>query len=260
MNDMLQAVVLGIIEGLTEFLPVSSTGHLLIAEHWLGTRSELFNVAIQAGAILAAVVVFWPRISQLLLGLGVRENRDYLAKLLLAFLITAAGGFAAKQLGVVLPESVVPVATALLAGGVLILLIEWRVSGRKVVTELSWSVAFWVGAAQILAAVFPGTSRSATTIFAAMLAGLSSRPAATEFAFLVGIPTMFAATGYELIKLRGTAMADEDWSALALAFAVAAVVAFAAVKWLLRYIQTHRFTVFAWYRIAAGLFLLIVAR
>jgi len=108
--------------------------------------------------------------------------------------------------------------------------------------------------------VFPGTSRSAATIFAAMLAGLSSRAAATEFAFLVGIPTMFAATGYEFMKLRGHDFAGEDWSALALAFAVAAVVAFAAVKWLLRYIQTHRFTVFAWYRIAAGLFLLIVAR
>jgi undecaprenyl-diphosphatase len=260
MTDLLQAVILGIIEGLTEFLPVSSTGHLLIAEHWLGERSELFNVAIQAGAILAAVIVFWPRISQLLLGFAVRENRDYLAKLLLAFSITMAGAFTAKQLGVTLPESVVPVAVALLVGGALILLIEWRVSGRKLVTELSWSIAFWVGAAQILAAVFPGTSRSAATIFAAMLAGLTSRPAATEFAFLVGIPTMFAATGYEFIKLRGTPTAGEDWSALAVASIVAAVVAFAAVKWLLRYIQTHRFTVFAWYRIAAGLFLLLFAR
>jgi undecaprenyl-diphosphatase len=260
MNDMLQAVVLGIIEGLTEFLPVSSTGHLLIAEHWLGERSELFNVAIQAGAILAALVVFWPRINQLLLGYRVRENRDYLAKLLLAFSITMVGAYTAKKLGVTLPESIVPVATALLVGGVLILVIEWRVSGRKLVTELSWSVAFWVGAAQVLAAVFPGTSRSAATIFAAMLAGLSSRPAATEFAFLVGIPTMFAATGYEFIKLRGTATTGEDWSALAVACVVATVVGFAAVKWLLRYIQTHRFTVFAWYRIAAGLLLFIFAR
>jgi undecaprenyl-diphosphatase len=260
MTDLFQAAVLGIIEGLTEFLPVSSTGHLLIAEHWLGERSELFNVAIQAGAILAAVVVFWPRISQLLFGFGVRENRDYLAKLLFAFLISGAGGFAAKQLGVSLPETVAPVACALLIGGLIILLIEWRVSGRPLVTELTWSVAFWVGAAQIVAAVFPGTSRSAATIFGAMLAGLTSRPAATEFAFLVGIPTMFAATGYEFMKSRGHASAGEDWSALALAFVVAAVVAFAAVKWLLRYIQTHRFTVFAWYRIAAGLFLLIVAR
>jgi undecaprenyl-diphosphatase len=260
MNDMVQAFVLGIVEGLTEFLPVSSTGHLLIAEHWLGERSELFNVAIQAGAILAAVLVFWPRISQLLLGLQARDNRDYLAKLLFAFVISGAGGFAAKQLGVMLPETVAPVAGALLIGGLLILLIEWRVSGRPTVTELSWSVAFWVGAAQILAAVFPGTSRSAATIFAAMLAGLTSRPAATEFAFLVGIPTMFAATGYEFMKVRGHSSVAEDWSALALAFAVAAVVAFAAVKWLLRYIQTHRFTVFAWYRIAAGLLLLILAR
>lgn len=260
MNDMVQAVVLGIVEGLTEFLPVSSTGHLLIVEHWLGKRSELFNVAIQAGAILAAVVVFWPRIRQLVLGFGLRDNRDYLAKLLFAFVISAAGGLAAKRLGVALPETVAPVAGALLIGGLLILLIEWRVSGRELVTRLSWSVAFWVGAAQILAAVFPGTSRSAATIFAAMLAGMTSRPAATEFAFLVGIPTMFAATGYEFMKLQGSAPMNEDWSALLVAFPVAAVVAFVAVKWLLHYIQTHRFTVFAWYRIAAGLVLFLVAR
>src|SRR5258706_3521738 len=262
MNDMVQAFVLGIVEGLTEFLPVSSTGHLLIAEHWLGKRSELFNVAIQAGAILAAVLVFWPRISQLLLGLKARDNRDYLAKLLFAFVISGTGGFAAEQLGVMLPETVAPVAGALLIGGLLILLIEWRVSGRPTVTELSWSVAFWVGAAQILAAVFPGTSRSAATIFAAMLAGLTSRPAATEFAFLVGIPTMFAATAYEFLKLheRATSAASEDWPAFAVAFVVSAVVAFVAVKWLLRYVQTHRFTAFAWYRIAAGIALLCFAR
>jgi undecaprenyl-diphosphatase len=260
MSDLVQAVVLGVIEGLTEFLPVSSTGHLLIAEHWLGARSELFNVAIQAGAILAAVAVFWPRLTQLLLGFGVRANRDYLAKLLLAFALSVAGGFVAKQLGATLPASVAPVAGALLVGGVLILLIEWRTAGRKVVTELSWSVAFWVGVAQILAAVFPGTSRSAATIFAALLAGLTSRPAATEFAFLVGIPTMLAATAYEFIAWRGPAPAGEDWSALMVAFTVAAVVAFVAVKWLLHYIQTHRFTLFAWYRIAAGVALLVVAR
>src|SRR5258706_4208552 len=98
MNDMVQAFVLGIVEGLTEFLPVSSTGHLLIAEHWLGKRSELFNVAIQAGAILAAVLVFWPRISQLLLGLKERYNRDYLAKLLVALVISRTRRIAPRQL------------------------------------------------------------------------------------------------------------------------------------------------------------------
>jgi undecaprenyl-diphosphatase len=261
-TDLLHAVLLGIIEGLTEFLPISSTGHLLIAEHWLGARSELFNVAIQAGAILASLLVFWPRLQQLLLGLGERANRDYLAKLVFAFLVTALGGLIAKKAGLELPQTVAPVAAALIIGGVLMLLVEWLVAGRVVATDVTWRVAFWVGACQILAAVFPGTSRSAATIFAAMLAGLTARPAATEFAFLVGIPTMFAATGFEFLKSRGQTAVEpaEDWSAFVVAFVVSAVVAFIAVKWLLRYVQTHRFTVFAWYRIVAGVALLALLR
>ncbi len=262
MTDLLHAALLGIIEGLTEFLPVSSTGHLLIAEHWLGARSELFNVAIQAGAILASLLVFWPRLQQLLLGLGARANRDYLAKLVLAFLITALGGLIAKKAGLELPQNVAPVAGALIIGGVLMLLIEWLIAGRAAISEVTWRVAFWVGACQILAAVFPGTSRSAATIFAAMLAGLTARPAATEFAFLVGIPTMFAATGFEFLKAyqAGAAAMPEDWPAFIVAFIVSAVVAFIAVKWLLHYVQTHRFTAFAWYRIVAGLALLAFVR
>ncbi|MGH8262260.1 MAG: undecaprenyl-diphosphate phosphatase [Steroidobacteraceae bacterium] len=260
--DLLHAALLGIIEGLTEFLPVSSTGHLLIAEHWLGARSELFNVAIQAGAILASLLVFWPRLQQLLLGLGERANRDYLAKLAFAFLITALGGLIAKKAGLELPQTVAPVAGALIIGGVLMLLIEYLVAGRAPVSEVTWRVAFWVGACQILAAVFPGTSRSAATIFAAMLAGLTARPAATEFAFLVGIPTMFAATGYEFLKAHaaGAAATPEDWPAFIVAFLVSALVAFIAVKWLLRYVQTHRFTAFACYRIVAGMALLAILR
>ena len=128
-------------------------------------------------------------------------------------------------------------------------------AGKPASSVVSWNVAFWVGGCQILAAVFPGTSRSAATIFAAMLAGLTLRPAATEFAFLVGIPTMFAATAYELLKVRGQAAA-EDWHALAVGFLVSGVVAFIAVKWLLRYVQSHRFTIFAWYRVAFGTALL----
>jgi undecaprenyl-diphosphatase len=261
-TDLLNAALLGIIEGLTEFLPISSTGHLLIAEHWLGARSELFNVAIQAGAILAALLVFWPRLLQLLLGLKERANRDYLAKLVFAFVVTAIGGLVAKKAGLELPQTVAPVAGALIIGGVLMLLVEWLVSGRAEASDVTWRVAFWVGACQILAAVFPGTSRSAATIFAAMLAGLTARPAATEFAFLVGIPTMFAATGFEFLKAHqgGAAAAPEDWPAFIVAFVVSAVVAFIAVKWLLRYVQTHRFTAFAWYRIVAGVALLALVR
>ncbi|MCC7462542.1 MAG: undecaprenyl-diphosphate phosphatase [Gammaproteobacteria bacterium] len=259
MSETLQTLLLGVIEGLTEFLPVSSTGHLLIAEHWLGTRSDLFNVAIQAGAILAVVLIYWRRLLDLL-RLASAEHRDYLAKLTFAFLVTVGGGLIAKRLGLALPETVWPVALALVIGGIVILLIERHARGHAAVEQFSWNAAFWVGAAQVLAAVFPGTSRSAATIFAAMLAGVTSRSAATEFAFLVGIPTMFAATGYELLELRGTDTALVDWNALLLGFAASAIVAFAAVKWLLRYVQTHRFTVFAWYRILAGLALLWLVR
>jgi undecaprenyl-diphosphatase len=256
MTDLWQTIVLGIIEGITEFLPISSTGHLLIAEKWLGERSELFNVAIQAGAILAVLFIYWRRLMVLFTGLHDPQNRDYLSKLIVAFLITGIGGYIATKHGFKLPEHVKPIAWALLIGGVAILAIERLLAGRPLITTVTWKVAFWVGIAQIVAGMLPGTSRSAATIFAAMLAGLTSRPAATEFAFLVGIPTMFAATGYELLKTRGQA-ADEDWTALAIGFVVSGVVAFVAVKWLLRYIQSHRFTVFAWYRIALGAALLL---
>ena len=256
MSDTISTVILGVVEGITEFLPISSTGHLLIAEQWLGERSELFNVVIQAAAILALVLVYWRRILNLLTRFNEPENRDYLAKLVVAFLITSGGAFLATRLGWKLPETVLPIALATLIGGIAILAIEAYVAGRPASSAVTWNVAFWVGACQILAAVFPGTSRSASTIFAAMLAGLTVRPAATEFAFLVGIPTMFAATGYELLKVRGHGAAQEDWQALAVGFVVSGVVAFIAVKWLLRYVQSHRFTVFAWYRIALGTALL----
>ena len=258
MDSLLHTMLLGVIEGITEFLPISSTGHLLIAEHWLGQRSELFNVAIQAGAILAVVLIYWSRLWSLLLGCAKPIHRDYLLKLVVSFLITAIGGAIAKKFGLKLPETIAPVAWALIVGGVIIFLIERYVSHQQISEQVTWKVAVAVGLSQILAAVFPGTSRSAATIFAAMLAGLSSRAAATEFAFLVGIPTMFAATGYEVLKVIGSGeYVHEDWSALTVGFVVSAVVAFIAVKWLLRYIQTHQFTLFAWYRVILGVGLLV---
>lgn len=260
MNDTLENLFLGVVEGITEFLPISSTGHLLIAEHWLGERSELFTVAIQVGAILGVVVIYWQRLLDLVLRFGRPENRDYFFKLAGSFLITGAGGFAAKKLGVQLPESIAPVAWALAIGGVLILLIERRLARTFPNETLTWKVAIWVAIGQIVAAVFPGTSRSAAAIFAAMLAGQTSRPAAAEFAFLVGIPTMFAAAGYELLKvLHASGVGGEDWGGLGIAFVASAVVAFASVKWLLVYIRSHRFTIFAWYRIAFGAALLALA-
>lgn len=254
MNDWLQVILLGVIEGITEFLPISSTGHLLIAEHWLGARSDVFNVVIQLGAILAVVLIYWQRLQAMMLNFTQPDNRDYLLKLLTAFFITAIGGLIAKKLGLKLPETVQPVAWALIVGGFVILLVEWRAQRWDESTRVTWAVAIAVGLAQIVAAVFPGTSRSAATIFAAMLVGLTSRAAATEFAFIVGIPTMFAASGYELFKLMKDPVtsAHEPMLDLALGFVISAIVAFVAVKWLLGYIQTHRFTIFAWYRIALG--------
>ena len=256
MNDLLSAIILGIIEGVTEFLPISSTGHLLIAERWLGHRSDLFNIVIQAGAILAVVVIYRERLWNLATGLGDPRNREYALKLALAFGITAVLGLVAVKLGYSLPDSVTPIAWALIVGGVWMLLAEWLAARQPERSEITWRVAALVGVAQAVAGVFPGTSRSAATIFVALLAGTGNRAAATEFAFLVGIPTMFAASAYELAKAHGADAAHEDWGALGVAFAVSAVTAFVAVKWLLGYIRTHRFTPFAIYRIALGIVLL----
>jgi undecaprenyl-diphosphatase len=252
--DIVQVILLGIIEGITEFLPISSTGHLLIAEHWLGRRSDLFNVAIQSGAILAVVVIYRARFRTPTMGVRQATTRDYLAKLLVSFAITAAGGLTAARMGLKLPETVQPVAWALLLGGVAILGVERAVARAPPSERITWNVVIWVGLAQVLAAIFPGTSRSAATIVAAMLAGCNSRPAATEFSFLLSIPTMAAATAYELYKHHD--LAGEGWLDLGVGFAVSAMTAFAAVKWLLSYIRTHRFTAFAWYRIAFGVALL----
>ncbi|MGH8126485.1 MAG: undecaprenyl-diphosphate phosphatase [Rhodanobacteraceae bacterium] len=258
MHDLIRVVILGIIEGITEFLPISSTGHLLIAEHWLGQRSDLFNVGIQAGAILAITMVYWQRIWQLLTRWRDADTRDYLLKLIVAFLITAVLGYIAVKHGFKLPVTITPIAWALIIGGF------WMIGAEQIAARMpdrervTWPVAILVGIAQMVAGIFPGTSRSAATIFAAMLFGTSNRPAATEFAFLVGIPTMYAATGYLLLKaLQDGGAAHQDWSALAVGFVVSLIVAFIAVKWLLRYIRTHRFTPFAIYRIALGAALLI---
>ena len=274
MTDFLAALLLGIIEGITEFLPISSTGHLLIAQHWLGHRSDLFNIAIQAGAILAVVLIYRERLWQLadsflrpskaqtVFG---QAPRDYAYKLIAAFGVTAVLGLVVKKLGFELPEDVAPVAWALVIGAIWMVVAEQLAARRAQAlgerSEITWLVAILVGVAQVVAGVFPGTSRSASTIFVALLFGTTNRAAATEFAFLVGIPTMFAATGYELLDVaRDGGLAGEDWGALAVAFTASALTAFVAVKWLLRYIQTHTFTVFAIYRVLLGVALLALVR
>ena len=257
MNDILSTILLGIIEGVTEFLPISSTGHLLIAEKLgLGHRSDLFNVVIQAGAILAVTIIYWKRLISLVTGFAVKENRDYALKLLAAFFLTGALGFMATKAGFKLPDEITPVAWALLLGGIWILIAEWLAAKKADTSKVTWPVAIVAGIAQILAAIFPGLSRSGATIFACMLSGTSNRAAATEFTFLIGIPTMYAASGKLLWDAHTHGGGGENWGDLVLAFAVSTITAFVVVKWLLRFIQTHRFTSFAIYRIVLGVILL----
>ena len=261
MSDLIHVILLGIIEGITEFLPISSTGHLLIAEKLgLGHRSDLFNVGIQAGAILAVTMVYWSRIWQLFTQWRVPANRDYLLKLFVSFMITSAiGAIVVIHFHFKLPETITPIAWALVIGGLWMIAAEQLAARQPDCTEVTWRVAILVGIAQMVAGIFPGTSRSAATIFTAMLAGTSNRAAATEFAFLVGIPTMYAATGYELLKaLKDPHAPHEDWTALAVGFVVSAIVAFIAIKWLLGYIRSHRYTAFAIYRIALGVAILLL--
>jgi len=164
MSELLAALLLGIIEGITEFLPISSTGHLLIAEHWLGQRTDLFNIVIQAGAILAVTLIYWKRIWQLASGLGQRENRDYAAKLAVAFGITCVLGVIVKKLGFELPDTVTPIAWAPIVGGIWMLVAEQVAARRAAVlgerSAISWTTAVPVGIAQVVAGVFPGTPRS----------------------------------------------------------------------------------------------------
>jgi undecaprenyl-diphosphatase len=261
MPEWLAVVLLAIIEGVTEFLPISSTGHLLLAENsgLLPRQSELFNVVIQAGAVLAVFVVFSRRVKELLFGLGEPETRAYLGKLAVAFVLTIVGVLISRKLGFELPKDLWPIAWATVWGGVLILVIEWSVADRPRGSEVTWGIAIVVAVAQILAAVFPGTSRAGATILLAMAVGLT-RAAATEFSFLLGIPTMFAASVFAIYKdLKAPGPEHTPWSMVALGTIVSAVVAFLVVRWLLRFIQTHSFTGFGWYRIALGLVMVAIA-
>jgi undecaprenyl-diphosphatase len=263
MPDWIVAAILGLIEGITEFIPVSSTGHLLLAEHLLGVHeSDLFNIVIQCGAVIAVLPLFPQRIYKFIFEWRDPETRSYLLKIFTAFCITGAVGFVLDRKGFKLPESPAPIALALLIGGILFLAIEWWLRGKKLSNDITWAVVIAVAVGQLIAAVFPGSSRSGSTILLSLLLGLS-RPAATEFSFLVGIPTMMAAGGLKIFGAfhhHGAEAAQENWGLLLLATAISAVVSFIAVKWLLRYIQTHTFSLFGWYRIALaiGIFLLML--
>lgn len=262
MSIWLVAALLGLIEGVTEFLPVSSTGHLLLAEHYL-TRAgwlekqptELFNVVIQSGAVLAVLLVFTDRVRSLLSGWQQPEERDYLLKLVVAFGVTGVGGLTLKKLGLKLPETAAPVAWATLLGGVLFIGVEQWLKGRPAAERVTWTMALAVALAQLLAASFPGTSRSGATILVALALGLS-RPAATEFSFLLGIPTLLAAGAKETLDALREGTPHEPWAVIGVALVVAAVSAFVVVRWLLGYVRSHTFVPFGWYRVALGVVIL----
>jgi undecaprenyl-diphosphatase len=227
---------------------------LLLAEHWLGLKeSDLFNVVIQCGAVLAVLPLFPERLKQFFFRWREPLTRDYLAKILVAFMLTGMGGLVLEKKHFKLPEEPLPVAVALLVGGVLFVLLEFWLRRKTLSDQVTWTTALAVGAGQLLAAVFPGTSRSGATILLALLLGLK-RPAATEFSFLVGIPTMLAAGGLKIFKAlhHADGLPGENWGLVLLSTLVAALVSFIAVKWLLRFIQTHTFTAFGWYRIVVG--------
>jgi undecaprenyl-diphosphatase len=247
-----------LIEGVTEFLPVSSTGHLLLMERWLGLErqpSDLFNVVIQSGAVLAVLLAFAGRLREMARDWRSPGVRDYVFKLVAAFAVTAVGGLALKKGGLRLPETAAPVAWATLVGGIVILVIEALHREKAVQDRISWPAwpaALLVGLAQLLAIVFPGTSRSGASIIMALVVGVS-RPAATEFSFLLGVPTLLAASAFEIIAaMRRPEPFHEPVGQLLLGTLVAAITAFAAVRWLLRYVQTHTFVIFGWYRIVLG--------
>ena len=259
MPDWLAVVILGIVEGITEFLPVSSTGHLLLAEHLLKLKaSDVFNIVIQCGAVLAVLPLFPGRLYKFLFEWREKETRDYLLKIATAFVITGAIGFVLDKNGFKLKDNPVPIGIALLMGGIAFVAIEFFLRGKRTGSDITWTIAVAVAFGQLIAGTFPGTSRSGATILLALALGLS-RPAATEFSFLVGIPTMLAAGGLKIFKALHhppVGASAEHWGQIIVATIVAAVVSFIVVKWLLSYVRTHTFVAFGWYRIAVGLAIL----
>ena len=260
---LLKALILGVVEGLTEFLPISSTGHLILASQLLGFHDEkgkVFELVIQTGAMLAVVWEYRRRFANALTGVG----RDPAAT---RFVFNLAVAFTpAAVLGLLFGKYIkanlfhaVPVALAFIAGGFVILWVERRKARRVTVEEvddMKWTDALKVGLAQSVALI-PGTSRSGATIIGGMLFGLS-RKAATEFSFFLAVPTLIAAGMYDLYKHRDL-LSAADLPVFGVGLVSAFISAFICVRWLIRYIATHDFTLFAWYRIVFGAIVLLTA-
>jgi undecaprenyl-diphosphatase len=270
---VLKTIIMGIVEGLTEFLPISSTGHLILAGSLLDFTSpafpkekvDVFEIVIQAGAILAVCWEYRVRIADVLSGLFTQRKAQRLTiNLIVAFLPAAILGVLASKAIKAHLFSAVPVATAFIVGGLIILWVEGRIkrlgeratSRIESVDDMTVVDAFKVGCAQMLALI-PGTSRSGATIIGGMLFGLS-RKAATEFSFFLAIPTLFGATVYSLYKARAL-LEVSDIPLFSIGTIAAFISAFLCVRWLLRYISNHDFTAFAWYRIAFGIVILATA-
>jgi undecaprenyl-diphosphatase len=259
---LLKAVILGIVEGLTEFLPISSTGHLILVGDLLDFNSDqakVFQIVIQCGAILAVVWEFRAKLAGVITSLTYkRESQAFALHLLIAFLPLAILGLLFGSAIKAVLFKPVPVATAFIAGGLIILWAEKRRHVIRVesIEQMRWSDALLVGLAQTLALI-PGMSRAGSTIIGGLLFGLSRR-AATEFSFFLAIPVLAAASCYELFKHRALMSADEI-GILGVGTVASFVSAFVCVRWLLRYISRHDFTIFAWYRIAFGVIVLATA-
>jgi undecaprenyl-diphosphatase len=253
---LVDAIILGLVEGATEFIPVSSNGHLIIAGEWLGqtdARAKTFDIFIQLGAILAIVWLYRRRLTEAVLGTRTdARSRRLLVNLAVAFLPAAIVGFLIHDWIKERLFNPVVVAAALVVGGIVILLVErWKRPVRIAdVGDLPPRTALGIGLAQVLSLI-PGTSRSGATIIGGYVLGLS-RTAATEFSFFLAIPVMFAATLYDLLKSLDTLSAS-DAPFFAVGFLVAFLSALVVVKGFLTYVSRHSFEAFAWYRIVFGL-------
>ena len=284
MNVYIQSVLLGIVEGLTEFLPVSSTAHLRIAEALMRIPLDdaywkMYTIVIQAGAIFALVLLYLERILGFMRTFPKGEGGDRtwlthpISLTLIAFFCTSVPALVLKKWSDRNLGSLSVIAWAMLIGGIVMWIVDARSNRYEPTTthveELGLGQAIWIGLCQALSAIFPGTSRSMSTIAAGQLVGLD-RPSALEFSFLLSIPTMLAATGYDLLKeihpskaagaataVAHVVMTGERWIVLIIGFVVSFIVALGVVEWFLMWVRKHGFTVFAVYRIIIGLVLLL---
>jgi undecaprenyl-diphosphatase len=250
-----KAIILGVVEGVTEFLPISSTGHLIIAGHFLGFSgpfSILFDIIIQLGAILAVIVYYRNRLYASLINLRPGQwGMKFWLLIFVAFLPSAIIGLVFNQAIEKFLFSPLVVSIAMIAGALLILIVEKLVTrkSRADLLGMKFSESFLIGLSQCMALI-PGMSRSASTMIGGLLIGLSAK-AAAEFSFFLAIPTMFAATGFSLVK-ASTALTANEWIALAIGFAVSFLVAYLVVGKFLNYLSKHNLAVFAYYRLIIG--------